>query len=56
MSRVAALPLLGRVAQRFGSRALLRFGATGIVVLPLLWLVSDDLRWLLVVQLLSGLI
>ena len=55
VSRVAALPLLGRVAQRFGSRALLRFGATGIVALPPLWLVSDDLRWLLVVQLLSGL-
>jgi hypothetical protein len=55
VSRVVALPLLGRVAQRFGSRALLRFGATGIVVLPPLWLVSDDLRWLLVVQLLSGL-
>ena len=55
VSRVVALPLLGRAAQRFGSRALLRLGATGIVVLPPLWLVSDDLRWLLAVQLLSGL-
>ena len=32
VSRVFALPLLGRAAQRFGSRALLWFGATGIVV------------------------
>jgi MFS family permease len=55
VSRVAALPLLGRVAQRFGSRALLRFGATGIAVLPPLWLLSNDLRWLFAVQLLSGL-
>jgi MFS family permease len=54
VSRVAALPLLGRAAQRFGTRALLRFGATGIVFLPPLWLVSDDLRWLLCVQLVSG--
>jgi MFS family permease len=54
VSRVFALPLLGRAAQRFGTRALLRFGATGIVVLPPLWLVSDDLRWLLAVQLVSG--
>jgi MFS family permease len=55
VSRVAALPLLGGFAQRFGSRRLLQLGATGIVVLPPLWLVSDDLRWLLAVQFLSGL-
>ena len=54
VSRVFALPLLGRAAQRFGTRALLWFGAGGIVVLPPLWLISDDLRWLLAVQLLSG--
>jgi MFS family permease len=55
VSRVAALPLLGRAAQRFGSRALLWSGAAGIVVLPPLWLVSNDLRWLFAVQLVSGL-
>jgi len=54
VSRVFALPLLGRSAQRFGTRALLWFGASGIVVLPPLWLVSDDLRWLFAVQLVSG--
>jgi MFS family permease len=56
VSRVLALPLLGRAAVRFGTRALLRFGASGIVVLPPLWLLSDDLRWLLFVQLASGVV
>jgi MFS family permease len=54
VSRVFALPLLGRAAQRFGTRALLWFGASGVIALPPLWLVSDDLRWLLSVQLVSG--
>jgi MFS family permease len=54
VSRVFALPLLGRAAQRFGTRALLWFGASGIVVVPPLWLLSSDLRWLLAVQLVSG--
>jgi MFS family permease len=54
VSRVFALPLLGRAAQRFGTRALLWFGASGVIALPPLWLVSDDLRWLLAVQLVSG--
>jgi MFS family permease len=56
VSRVLTLPLLGRAAARFGSRRLLRFGASGIVVLPPLWLVSNDLRWLVAVQLLSGVV
>jgi MFS family permease len=56
VARVLALPLLGRVAERFGTRTLLRFGASGIVVLPPLWLLSDDLRWLLLVQLASGVV
>jgi MFS family permease len=56
VSRVLALPLLGRAAARFGTRTLLRFGASGIVVLPPLWLVSDDVRWLLAVQLASGVV
>jgi MFS family permease len=55
VSRIVALPLLGNAAQRFGSRALLWSGAAGIVVLPPLWLVTNDLRWLFFVQLLSGL-
>jgi hypothetical protein len=55
-ARVLALPLIGRAAQRYGSRRVLWFGASGIVFLPPLWLVSDDLRWLLLVQLASGLV
>jgi MFS family permease len=54
VSRIVALPLLGRIAHRSGSRALLWTSATGIVVLPSLWLVSDHLAWLLTAQLLSG--
>jgi MFS family permease len=56
VSRVFALPLLGRAAQRFGTRPLLWSGAAGIAVLPPLWLISDELLWLLAVQLVSGVV
>ncbi len=54
LARIAALPFLGRLAHRHGAGALLRLGAVGIVPLPALWLVSDRVDYLLVLQVLSG--
>jgi MFS family permease len=54
LSRVIALPLLGRLAHRSGTRRLLWLGSLGIVPLPALWLVSDSFPWLLLLQLAGG--
>jgi hypothetical protein len=54
LARMAVLPLLGRLAQRRGARALLTVGATCIVPLPILWNVSDQLPYLFAVQLFAG--
>ncbi len=53
-ARIASLPLLGRLAQKRGAMAILRVGALGIVPLPLLWLISPSVPWLVCVHLLSG--
>jgi MFS family permease len=53
-ARVAVLPALGRVVERRGARALMGFGAAGIVPLPALWLVSHDFAYLLALQGLAG--
>ena len=54
LARVLALPFLGRLAHRSGTRRVLWLGSLGIVPLPALWLVSDEFTWLLALQLLSG--
>jgi len=54
VSRVAVLPLLGRLAERGRAARLLRLGALGIVPLPALWLVSDDFGYLLALQAFAG--
>ena len=54
VSRLAVLPLLGRVAERGRAVRLLRLGALGIVPLPALWLVSHDFGFLLALQAASG--
>jgi MFS family permease len=53
-SRMAVLPLLGRIAHERGTRPLLWLGGVGIVPLPVLWLVSDAFAYLLAIQLLAG--
>jgi MFS family permease len=54
VSRIAALPWLGRLSRRRGHRFLLWSGALGVVPLPALWLVSDGFAYLLAVQLVAG--
>lgn len=54
LARVIALPALGRVAHRSGTRRLLWLGSFGIFPLPALWLLSDAVAWLFALQVLSG--
>jgi len=54
LARVAVLPLLGRIAHRRGTAFVLWWGALGIVPLPVLWLVSNDFTYLLVLQTFAG--
>ena len=52
--KVAALPLLGSVATRFGLTPMLRCAWIGIAAVPALWLVSSSYPWLIALQLVSG--
>jgi hypothetical protein len=53
-ARILVMPLLGRVVQRRGTGLILWWGACGIVPLPVLWLVSNDFTYLLVLQVFAG--
>jgi MFS family permease len=44
----------GRVADRFGSRRVLQFTGLGLPLVPILWLVSTHLVFILVIQLIAG--
>jgi MFS family permease len=54
LARIVALPFIGRIAQRRGTRRILWVGALGTCPLPALWLVSDSFGYLLGLQLLAG--
>jgi MFS family permease len=53
-AKAVVLPRLGAVAQKWGAGRLLWLGAIGLVPLPAMWLVSNNLVWLLFVQILGG--
>jgi MFS family permease len=54
LARILALPALGRLVHRSGTRRVLWLGSLGIVPLPALWLVSDSLAWLFLLQFVGG--
>lgn len=54
LGKFAAMPFAGRLAHRYGTRTLLRVGAILIVPLPVLWLVSGQLPYLICMQLAAG--
>jgi predicted MFS family arabinose efflux permease len=54
-TKALALPGLGRLAQRVGTRRLLWIGGFGIVPVSAMWLVSNTLGYLLLVQVAAGL-
>jgi len=54
VARIAAMPALGSLAHRAGSRRLLWIASLGIVPLPALWLITQHFAWLLLVQVAAG--
>jgi MFS family permease len=54
VSRIVAMPLLGRWTERAGARRLLRTAGLWITPLPLLWLLHHHPLWLLAIQVISG--
>ncbi len=56
LTKVIALPLWGRVAQQIGARRLLWVGSIGIMPLSAGWILSQQIPWLLSVQMVSGVV
>jgi len=53
-AKALALPAIGALARRYGTRKLLWIGGVGIVPISGLWLVSNSFAFLCVVQVLAG--
>lgn len=53
-ARVLALPFLGRLVRRAGTKTVLWRAGITISTFPVLWLVSDEFAWLICLQILSG--
>lgn len=56
VAKVVFLPIWGRVTHRSGAMRLLWIGGLGIVPLPAMWTVSQDLLWVGLVQLFGGIV
>lgn len=54
LTKVIAFPIWGNVAHRIGARRLLWIGGIGIAPLSAGWLVSEQLSWLITVQIIGG--
>jgi len=54
LAKIAALPLLGRWLHRSGVRRVLSTCALAITPIPILWIASSHLGWLLAVQVYAG--
>ncbi len=55
-SKIIALPWLGRLVERYGVRRVLTICAWAIAPIPLLWLVSSAMWWLLAIQIFAGVV
>ncbi|MCA9184801.1 MAG: MFS transporter [Pirellulaceae bacterium] len=54
LGKALMLPLAGQIVKRFGAGRLLRLSGIGIIPMSALWLVSDNMVYLIVLQLTSG--
>ena len=54
VAKIAFLPMLGRIAERYGPHRLLWLGGAAIAPIAALWCVSDSMAYLLAVQIFSG--
>jgi MFS family permease len=56
VAKVLSMPVWGRTADRFGARRVLSLTGTLMPLVPVLWLVSGDVAWLLAIQIYAGFI
>ncbi len=56
IARACCMSFWGKIARNYGSQALLWIGGLGLIPLSTLWILSDSLPWLFVVQVLSGIL
>jgi len=54
LTKTLTMPLFGRFAHRYGSRRLMIFGGVLLIPLPLFWLFSNSVPYLLCVQVAAG--
>ncbi|WP_431192175.1 MFS transporter [Rhodopirellula bahusiensis] len=54
LSKVISFAFWGRIAEESGAAKVLWFGGIGLVPLASLWIVSTNLIWLAIIQILSG--
>ncbi len=54
LAKAIALPALGRLGSRLGSVGLLHVGGLSVIPLAMLWLVSDNVGYLMGVQFIAG--
>jgi MFS family permease len=54
LTKALSMPLFGRFAHRYGARRLMIFGGTLLIPLPLFWLFSHSVPYLLGVQVVAG--
>jgi MFS family permease len=54
VSKVLSMSFWGRIAERSGARRVLWIGGVCLVPLSSLWILSEEVAWLVVVQILSG--
>lgn len=53
-ARIAVMPMIGGLVRRVGAQRVLQWAGTGIIPLSALWIVSDNVWYLIGVQLLAG--
>lgn len=56
LAKVCALPIWGHFAHRLGAHRLLWIGGLGITPISGMWLVHDSFTWLLMIQLVGGVV
>jgi MFS family permease len=56
VARACCMSLWGKIARNYGAQALLWIGGLGLLPLSTLWIFSDSMPWLFVVQVLSGIL
>lgn len=54
LAKIISLPFLGRVIQRTGVRRVMTVCALAIAPIPLLYMISDALPWLILIQVFAG--